>query len=207
MTFDKFNDLWKQIGNIAQDIENSCQGEAHLNEEKKVYVQYEYDNLRKHCKQHLSKDTNTQSLKNRESQEEPLLDRHKVAACVAGAVLRAKPMEITSSSEKSRYNLLYFCNESLALFSALGIVKSFIRSDLKNVMELDLNLKDDFLKDGFLFPKPLHSDYLPWLLFVLQESSQIGFNVLSFSNILYLIETYTFAQLKIHRLESKLPKE
>lgn len=204
MTVEKFDDLWKQIGNIAQDIENSCQGEVHLNVDKKVYVQYEYDNLRKHCKQHLSKNTQSQEeLEDQEFQEDPLLDRHKVAACIAGAILRARPMEIRSSSEKNRYNLLYFCNESLALFSALGIVKSFIRSDSKNVINLDLDLKSDFLKAGFLFPEPLHSDYLPWLLFVLQESSQIGFNVLSFSNILYLLETYTFAQLEIIRLKSQ----
>ena len=45
-----------------------------------------------------------------------------------------------------------------------------------------------------------YDDYLPWLLFLLQESSKIGFNVLSFSNILYLIETYTFSQLKLKNM-------
>ena len=91
----------------------------------------------------------------------------------------------------------------LALFSALGIVKSFIRSDSANVIELDSELKQDFLQRGFLFPNPVHSDYLPWLLFILQECYQIGFNALSFSNILYLLETHTFNQLMIDKLNEK----
>lgn len=200
MTDAKFEDLWVGVKNIAEDIENSCRDKVHFNEEKKLYVQYEYDNLRRHCKQHLSK--NAQSQSGLGGQSEPLLDRHKVAACIAGAILRARPMDFDLPSGKSHYNLSYLCNESLALFSALGIIKSFIRSDSKNVMELDPDLKKDFLAAGFLFPKPVHSDYLPWLLFLLQESFQIGFNVLSFSNILFLLETYTFAQLKISKLGS-----
>lgn len=203
MTTEKFSDLWKQIGNIAEDIENSCQGAVHFNEEKKTYIQYEYDKFRTHCKQHLRNTQYQIALKKQSNQEEPLLDRHKVASCIAGAILSTRPMEVCPTADKSQYNLLYFANESLALFSALGIVKSFIRSDSSNVIELDSELKEAFLKDGFLFPNPVHSDYLPWLLFILQECSQIGFNVLSFSNILYLLETHTFSQLKIDRLENK----
>lgn len=204
MTTEKFGDLWKQIGNIAQDIENSCQGAVHFNEEKKTYIQYEYDKFRSHCKHHLKGTQYQAALKEQSDQEEPLLDRHKVASCIAGAILSTRPMEICPTADKSQYNLLYFANESLALFSALGVVKSFIRSDSKNVMELDLALKDDFLQRGFLFPNPVHSDYLPWLLFILQECSQIGFNVLSFSNILYLLETHTFSQLMIDRLKRQI---
>lgn len=204
MTTEKFGDLWKQIGNIAQDIENSCQGGVHFDEEKKTYIQYEYDTFRDHCKQHL-KDTQYQKdLKKQLNQEDPLLDRHKVASCIAGAILRAQPMKISPTADKNRYNLLYFANESLALFSALGIVKSFIRSDSDNVMNLNQELKNDFLEKGFLFPKPVHGDYLPWLLFILQECSQIGFNVLSFSNILYLLETHTFDQLMIDKLKGHI---
>lgn len=205
MTTEKFSDLWQQIGNVAQDIVNSCHDEVQFIEDKKSYIQYEYDKLRSACRQHLLEDKQHQKdLKKQSSQDEPLLDRHKVASCIAGAILSTRPMEVCPTSEKTRYNLLYFSNESLALFSALGIVKSFIRSDSKNVIGLDLELKSDFLKSGFLFPEPLHSDYLPWLLFVLQESSQIGFNALSFSNILYLLETYTFKELRIKQLEKKI---
>lgn len=50
MTTEKFSELWKQIGNIAQDIENSCKGEVRFNEGKKLYIQYEYDKFRNHCK-------------------------------------------------------------------------------------------------------------------------------------------------------------
>lgn len=202
MTNEKFSDLWKQIDNIAQDIVGSCQGKVEFQTEKESFIQYEYDKLRANCRQHLSKDTQYQgNLRKQANQDEPLLDRHKVASCIAGAILNARPMKASLNFGESQYKLLYFPNESLALFSALGIVKSYIRSDSDNVIGLNLELKNNFLEGGFLFPNPSHSDYLPWLLFVLQESSQIGFNVLSFSNILYLIETYTFQELKIRQLK------
>lgn len=206
MTDEKFSDLWKHIGNIAQDIEISCNGEVHFDEKKKSYIRYEYDKFRNHCKQHLKGVHPPKREPVSSDEESPLLDRHKVASCIAGAILSTQPMEICLTTSESKYKLSYFANESLALFSALGIVKSFIRSDNQNVLELDLDLKNDFLKTGFLFPSPVRSDYLPWLLFILQECSQIGFNALSFSNILYLLETYTFDQLLIDRLKNDSAK-
>lgn len=202
MTEEKFENLWNQIGNIAQDITNSCDGKVQFDKEKKNYVQYEYNKLREHCRNYLSDNSQSQGNLNRKSDHNgPLLDRHKVASCIAGAILSTRPMNICSKDEESNSILLYFANESLALFSALGIVKAFIRADITNNIRLDEKLKDDFLKSGFLFPEPVHSDYLPWLLFLLKESSDIGFNVLSFSNILFLLETYTFQELRIKKLE------
>lgn len=198
MTLEKFSDLWKNVGNAAQDIVNSCKDGTLFDEKKESYIHYEYNKLRDYCKkQHLKVQGTIHPDK------DPLLDRHKVAACIAGAILSTRPMESPAGLDSDRSRLSYFSNEVLALFSALGIVKSFIRSDHDNVMNLDPDLKSDFLEVGFLFPEPLHDDYLPWLLFLLQESSKIGFNVLSFSNILYLLETHTFDQLKIQKLMSK----
>ncbi len=201
MTDEKFCTLWNQVGNIAQDIVNSCQGKVQFDKEKKSYMQYEYDKLRNHCRFYLSE--NTSSSQESIDDGNPLLDRHKVASCVAGAILSTRPMNADIDTQKSNFNLLYFANESLALFSALGIVKAFIRADTNNIMKLDLNLKSAFLESGFLFPEPVHSDYLPWLLFLLRESSKIGYNVLSFSNILFLLETYTFQELKIRELQKR----
>ena len=76
-----------------------------------------------------------------------------------------------------------------------------IRSDKDNVINVDQKQKEMFLEQGFIFPEPPRDDYIPWLLFMLQESVNIGFNVLSFSNILYLIETYTMSQYRIQELE------
>lgn len=45
MTTEKFSDLWHQIGNVAQDIVNSCHNEVRFIEDKKSYIQYEYDNI------------------------------------------------------------------------------------------------------------------------------------------------------------------
>lgn len=206
MTTEKFSDLWNHIGNIAKDIETSCQGEIHFCEQKKSYIQYEYDKFRNHCKEHLKSIQKTTNAKGQSDESTPLLDRHKVASCIAGAILSTQPMEICLTTSKNKFNLTYFANESLALFSALGIVKSYIRSDNDNLMKLNLDLKGDFLQNGFIFPQPAQSAYLPWLLFILQECSQIGFNALSFSNILYLLETYTFDQLEIIKLRETSKK-
>ena len=194
MTKKKFDDLWAQIGNAAQDIENMYPKEIIFNSQKKDYIEFEYKKFKSFCKE---KHMITPS----ESDETMKIDRHKVASCIAGAILSTKPLEcVELEKEVSAPRILYLVNETLAFFSALAIVKSFIRADTLNKAKLDSELKEEFLKRGFIFPQPAHDDYLPWVLYLLQEGSKIGFNVLSFSNILYLLETYTFAQLKIERL-------
>ena len=198
MTEKKFDQLWIQISNAAQDIINKCDGEVVFNEKKKQYISFEYDRLRKRCKEmHMLFDTSsTDDI----SKKPPRIDRHKVAACIAGAILNAKPFESNAEIDNNEHKrIVYLANETLALFSALAIVTSFIRDDKDNTMKLDTELKNIFLKNGFIFPTPLHSDYLPWLLFLLRDNLGNEFNVLAFSNILYLIETYTFSQLSIQK--------
>lgn len=203
MTEPKFNELWTQIGNVATDIVNTCNDGSHFNEKKKEYIRYEYEKLRDECK---AKHLGASKLATNE-ETDIRLDRHKVAACIAGAILSASPIEGPNIRQGSSYKVSYFANETLALFAALGIVKSFIRSDKENVIELDLKTKEVFLKRGFCFPKPTRDDYLHWLLFMLQESTNIGFNVLSFSNILYLLEIHSMSQYKIEELEKKCSKQ
>lgn len=201
MTEKKFGELWIQIGNAAQDIVNTCDGDVIFNENKKQYIAFEYDRLRKRCKEMhmLFNASSTGGI----SKESPRIDRHKVAACIAGAILNAKPFESDAEVDNNDHKrIVYLANETLALFSALAIVQSFIRDDKDNTMELDPELKNIFLTKGFSFPTPLHSDYLPWLLFLLRDNLGNEFNVLAFSNILYLIETYTFSQLIIQRQEA-----
>lgn len=197
MNNNKFDELWTVISNAAEDIQNACKDQTHFNSQKKLYVLYEYNKLRDDCKkQHFD-------AEEPEDYEDILLDRHKVAACIAGAILSAKPLDAPPVPKKGRYKMSYFANETLALFSALGIVKSFIESDKENKIKLDGEQKSDFSKNGFIFPKSAHDDYIIWLIFLLHESSKIGFNVLSFSNILYLLETYTFSQIEIKLLKQK----
>lgn len=199
MTELKFEELWTQIGNVATDIVNTCNDGSRFNEKKKEYIRYEYEKIRDECKtKHLGASNLTPAEK-----AEIRLDRHKVAACIAGAILSASPIEAPNIRQGNSYKVSYFANETLALFAALGIVKSFIRSDKDNVIELDPKAKALFLKYGFRFPEPTQDDYIPWLLFMLQESANIGFNVLSFSNILYLLETHSISQYKIEELEKR----
>lgn len=195
MTREKFAELWEQVGNAAQDIVNTYPKVIAFNSQKKDYIEYEYEKFKSFCKEkHM--------ISPSESEESLRIDRHKVASCIAGAILSTKPLEyVEQKNGESMPRILYLANETLAFFSALAIVKSFIRADTSNKAKLDSELKKVFLKEGFIFPTPAHDDYLPWVLYLLQEGSKIGFNVLSFSNILYLLETYTFAQLEIRQLK------
>lgn len=195
MTKGKFTELWEQIGNAAQDIVNTYPEVIVFNSQKKDYIEYEYEKFKSFCKEkHMVSPS--------ESDEALRIDRHKIASCIAGAILSTKPLEyVKLNNGESMPRILYLANETLAFFSALAIVKSFIRADTSNMAQLDSELKKEFLKNGFIFPHPAHDDYLPWVLYLLQEGSKIGFNVLSFSNILYLLETYTFAQLEIAHLK------
>ena len=188
MTEKKFEELWVQIRNTALDIVNECNDGTSFNNKKRNSVEYEYNRLREICKKkHM-----------RSEPDSPRLDRHKVASCIAGAILRVNPLEYyPSKGYCDRIKLSFLANEALSLFSALAIVKSFIRSDVTNEIKLPTEYKEIFLKNGFLFPEPRYDEYIPWLLYLLQDSSTVEFNVLSFSNILFLIETYTFSIIEL----------
>lgn len=200
MTDRKFDELWMQISNVAKDIENTCNDGTFFDAEKKAYIYYEYNKFRNLNKQsHLSATPGTMI-------DDIRMDRHKVASCIAGAILSTHPMGFKDNplraGETPRVRMSYLANETLALFSALAIVKSFIRSTPDNELSFDPTLKERFLKEGYIFPVPKHDDYLPWLLYLLRESSIIGFNVLSFSNILYLLECYTFTNMELSSLKN-----
>lgn len=202
MTEKKFDELWQEISNVATDIVNSCNDGTTFNPGKKDYIKFEYEKLRDDCKNRHFKKPETA-----DASAQKLLDRHKVAACIAGAIVSASPLALEGNEPNVRTRLSCLANETLAFLSALGIVKSFISSDQGNSIGLDIELKKDFLSQGFIFPSNNKNDYMLWLLFLLQECSKIGFNVLSFSNILYLLEEYTFSQLEIKRLQVQLEAE
>lgn len=197
MTEAKFSELWEQIGNSAQDIINTCADGTVMCFDKKERLQFEYEKLKEVCKKnHLMP-----AIGRNNDTPTPRMDRHKVASCIAGAIIKTRLLERKTFSVNEQKRISHLANETLALFSALAIVKSFICSDVENELNIDATLKNDFAAQGFIFPTPRHDDYLPWLLFLLQESNTIGFNVLSFSNILYLIEEYTFLQLELNNFK------
>lgn len=201
MTSEKFNELWIQIGNAAQDIVNTCNDGTQFNQKKKEYISFEYDKFRRFCKERHLRSAHVDITANDVKEPEiSRIDRHKIGACIAGAILSAKPLEYTGS-DVGRKRISYLANETLALFSALAIVKSFIRSDKESLIQFPGAIKEDFLSYGFKFPQPQYDEYLPWLLYLLQESTEIGFNVLSFSNILYLLEVYTISQLELEQMK------
>lgn len=192
----KFDELWERIRLIAHEIKNTCQDGTEVVESKKDELREEYNLLRIGAgKVHLRDSVNIEF-----SVESTRMDRHKVASCMAGAILKVGILSQPKNIDpKGRKMISYFANETLAAFSGLAIVKAFIRADKNNEIGYSneiLEKKDKFLEEGFIFPSPTQDDFLPWLIYAFSDSKNTKYNVMAFSNIFYLLEAYTFSQIE-----------
>ena len=127
-------------------------------------------------------------LKNTDDPDIPLLDRHKIAACVTVAIMKKRllyPENIDDANNS--YSLLEASrmNEQLAFLSGLNILIFFLMEDYPEFKE---SLKD------FIFPKTRYEDkstYLDSIIRALYYSNTIsGFHILLLSNIFFLLEEY-----------------
>ena len=120
------------------------------------------------------------------------LDRHKVAACMMYAILKAKPLKINRKIPSLDEKIL-LANEYLALYVALNIVVMYKMDQCQ-------------LKEGeyeILFPETYFNDpsndyvtnYCRTLYYVSRENLN-KFEVLAHSNILFLLEKYTDISMK-----------
>lgn len=109
------------------------------------------------------------------------IDRHKISACVAYALIRYSPLSVS----KNGYNLenLFYANELLGVYSALSLLECY-----------DSNLK-------IVFPNTYYTanDVDPYIktlcesLYLGKNNKQLKYNVLYLANILFLLEEYTKA--------------
>lgn len=115
------------------------------------------------------------------------LDRHKVAACMMYAILKAKPLKINRKIPNLDEKIL-LSNEYLALYAALNIVVMYKMDQCQ-------------LKEGeyeILFPETYFTDpsndyvtnYCRTLYYVSMENLN-KFEVLAHANILFMLEKYT----------------
>ena len=120
------------------------------------------------------------------------LDRHKVAACMMYAILKAKPLKINRKIPSLDEKIL-LANEYLALYVALNIVVMYKMDQCQ-------------LKEGeyeILFPETYFNDpsndyvtnYCRTLYYVSRENLN-KFEVLAHSNILFSLEKYTDISMK-----------
>lgn len=115
------------------------------------------------------------------------LDRHKVAACMMYAILKAKPLKVNRKIANLDEKIL-LANEYLALYAALNIVVMY-------------KIDQYQLKEGeyeILFPETYFNDpsndyvtnYCRTLYYISMENLN-KFEVLAHANILFMLEKYT----------------
>lgn len=118
---------------------------------------------------------------------EVALDRHKVAACMMYAILKAKPLKIDRNIPMLDEKML-LANEYLALYVALNIVIMY-KIDQYHLREGEYEI---------LFPETYFDDpsndyvtnYCRTLYYVSIENMN-KFDVLAHANILFMLEKYT----------------
>ena len=206
MTKGKFNEIWNIISDTAIAIENDTNGRAKFNITHKDVIHQHYEKLNALCKlHHMSKIRECPDgvSKTRHS-EDFTLDRHKVASCMACALLRLRPIDVDSEVYDGT-NLTYYANELLAFFVALSIMKSFTNRLLERkdnpddlgdstLSSVDTAILQGIVDDGYVFPdRGNHNDYLLWQLIALSNIGDFSDYVISFSCTLFLIEEYTIA--------------
>ncbi len=117
-----------------------------------------------------------------------LLDHHKIASCVAGAVLKCRPIEFRDDDCRHK-RIVFMANEFLAVMSALVIMRFFNAYEAKQ----DIDLKSELYKFPDVDISKDKPSYLVWLCIALSEykDEDNKFNILLFSNLLFLIEQYS----------------
>ncbi|GEM_PF-1377815 len=128
------------------------------------------------------------------------IDRHKVASLFCYALLKSRPLIQTNDITKTLYNR--FANEYLALYMSFSIVRSFILAIDTYSHPLQENVH--FNNNSFQYPpyntqgNHKNNSYTMYLLKLLHYSKESNnYNILMFSNILFLIEEYTIQYYKL----------
>jgi hypothetical protein len=204
MTADTFDRLWGTICNTAASIENDTGGRAAFQPSKKDDVYFNYNKFSRLCR-HRHMDSGGKKLR-KVAKDSPRIDRHKVASCVACAILQVRPMDIRRDEETAR--LAHFANETLAFLVALSVMKSFTKTIIE-IKEGDARYKNDdgvdvsalsrtktrvlqrIVDDGYVFPRIGNSDYLLWQIMAMSDIRLLDDYILSLSCILFLIEAHS----------------
>jgi hypothetical protein len=148
----------------------------------KVFSKYEY--YRKQIKKFLGMDEIID-----------LMDRHKIASIVMASIMEVKPLKSdilrnNNVAETNRLPIEKYCNEYLAFKSAISIVESFIKCN----SQIENYKKQIILDNGILLPHCTHEDYLIQVIKGLSLSFSLNnkIDILSWSNLLFVLEQYTY---------------
>jgi hypothetical protein len=118
------------------------------------------------------------------------IDRHKVASVMLYSIIANKPFDIKflHGNEKVK-GISLLANETLGFSTALSIVWSFIMEDAEQ--KCDKN-KTEIFKNGFIYPECQHDSYEENIFKMLYYAKHNGcYDIFAFSQVLFLIESYT----------------
>jgi len=162
---------------LTARINKQCP-DALLKTEWASRVEDQYEEARRFIRTEMRRmDKNDSELK---------IDRHKVGAAMAWAILRALPFQYFGSQVAGR-----FANEDMALKAGIGVVISFGKSDA-------LKMKDEQLANRyskpFIFPESSDGPYREHALKMLyQLRSSHAQNLFLLSNLFFVLEQYHLA--------------
>ena len=170
------NKIIKALKEIANHIIDSANPQLKLSYDSDVFFE-KYDEYNLLIKEDIvGKDT----LR---------IDRHKVATCLTLAVLSTQPIKNMDETLQNENYLYYLCNECLAIFISLYMLKHFTQED----DSMSISVRDKIKKRGFVFPTTANNNYIIWLA---SSLSRIGeyrdrATLSLLSNIYFMIERYT----------------
>lgn len=168
-----YKKIWKEfIKKKAKKMVDKNQKIVEFDKSSKERIREQYDKLRFYCKERYMINADAS------------LDRHKVCACLALAIVKAKPFSVKNNEDGKA--LLF--NETLAFDVALEVMKCFICVAHSNDSEYE-----ETLKNGFSMPETeLDLSYVDQLkLMLFYDVRDNHYSILALANILFLIEDRT----------------
>lgn len=153
-----------------------------------------YDSL---CRYYNDIKNNTKRMFMKNSSDVIKLDRHKISACMAKAIVLDRPVckkietDYTGSEED-----FVIANEVLAFSVAMAILKAYIKLKLENKDADFISRENEYTKiyeSDFVFPNTIVSvDYATSVCWAWHHNIINGhFDVLGTANLLFMIENYS----------------
>lgn len=118
------------------------------------------------------------------------LDRHKIAACMIYAILKAQPIKINRWIRNLPEKAI-LANEYLAFFVALNIIEMYRQQELGYANNYEIFMPKTYYED--MDPENTFLSNICKGMHYIRIDNMKKFDVFAYSNILFLIEKYTDA--------------
>lgn len=161
------------------------------------------------CRRYNDIKNNTKKLYMKNSDERVKLDRHKIASCIAKAIIMEQPIyKKVDANYSGNENEFVVANEVLAFLAASEILKAYINLKLEKENAVFVQHKKAYEKiceDGFVFPDTIMGvDYVVSVCWAWHHNVINGhFDVLGTANLFFMIENYSLEVYKARIAEEQ----